>query len=261
MDNNQKERLAAGRVQAIAVRNYLNHIAAGPKPSPSEVRKLEREIAAAQEGLNSKSLSPLDELNARTKIERNLNLIDATAEEDDLVEAFVEFAPDYVTSKNIHPDVFRAVGVNERMINRIYKIAKIASPKSYDPSVIPSTDEAIVEAYLDCCRRARPKRGRTITDEEVQLRIDNATQKLQELTDDSSPIERIALLQERHDLSAMLSDRSALTNARRSGLERAFKEAFPQVASEELLSPRALSKMGVPQEVLDSISEQLSDAA
>jgi hypothetical protein len=106
------------------------------------------------------------------------------------------------------------------------------------------TEGRAVKAYLEALDKTRPKRGRKRTPDSIKKRLAVIENELE----DSSPIQRLQLIQERMDLGkelAMLDTKVDL-----SALEAAFVKTAGAYSDRKGISYAAWRELGVPADVL-----------
>ena len=101
-----------------------------------------------------------------------------------------------------------------------------------------------VRRYLEALDRHRPKRGRKRTSDSIKKRLERIEVELP----DADPLKRLALIQERIDLSAELE--ALDTNVDLTGLEEEFVKAAAAYSARKGISYAAWRELGVEAAVL-----------
>ena len=105
----------------------------------------------------------------------------------------------------------------------------------------------VVRAYLAAVEDNRPRRGRKVTKEQLQKRLDETVQRLE--SEQLDPVTRLKLVQERRNLEDRLvqSDHQDI-----SELEVEFIRSAKPWAESQGVSYAAFREIGVPASVLKS---------
>lgn len=101
-----------------------------------------------------------------------------------------------------------------------------------------------VKAYLEALEDNRPKRGRRRTPDSIQRRLDTIDAAIPT----ADPVNRLALIQERNDLTAELDNISDTTDM--SELETAFTKVAKAYSERKGIGYAAWREVGVPASVL-----------
>ena len=101
-----------------------------------------------------------------------------------------------------------------------------------------------VKDYLQALEDSRPKRGRRRTPDSIQKRLDT----IEEAIETADPMTRLALIQERNDLTVELANMSDETDL--SELESAFAKVAKAYSERKGIGYAAWREIGVPAAVL-----------
>ena len=101
-----------------------------------------------------------------------------------------------------------------------------------------------VKDYLQALEDSRPKRGRRRTPDSIQKRLDT----IEEAIETADPMTRLALIQERNDLTVELANMSDETDI--SELESAFAKVAKAYSERKGIGYAAWREIGVPAAVL-----------
>lgn len=139
---------------------------------------------------------------------------------------------------------------------------KPRKPRSNKPKTTPSaatrsmTDEhkeriaegkeqaRIVGRYLEGLAATRPKRGRKVTPETLQAKLD----KIEADLADASPLDRLNLIQERKNVQAQLEVKDSEIDM--DALEKDFVRVGKVYAERKHIARSTFTEVGVPVEVL-----------
>ena len=101
-----------------------------------------------------------------------------------------------------------------------------------------------VGAYLTALEEARPRRGRRLTKESIQKKLDD----IEEAFEAATPLKRVQLIQQRIDLEQTLESMNEMSSIEE--MEAEFVKAAHAYSERKNISYRAWREMGVPASVL-----------
>lgn len=107
----------------------------------------------------------------------------------------------------------------------------------------------VVSAYLDALQRNRPRRGRRVTREVLEARLADVEAALTDGTCDPSPMQRLALVQDRIDITQRLEAMGAKSDDM-PALEAGFVRDGAEYAQTKGITRAAFREIGVPSSVL-----------
>lgn len=103
-----------------------------------------------------------------------------------------------------------------------------------------------VRRYLIALEKNRPRRGRQVTAESLQERLEEIEQRIA----DADPLQRVHLIQERRNLEQRLRNRSEDEDDDIQTLETAFVEVAAEYGERKGIDYATWREAGVPAEVL-----------
>lgn len=139
-------------------------------------------------------------------------------------------------------------GINDMATNTKTK-KRVVSPEQKAAMATGRTEARAVKNYLDGLELTRPKRGRRRTPDSINQQLSRITD---ELATTSDPMKRLALTQDRIDLTRELDKLESKVDVDMAGLEKAFIAAAAAYSSRKGISYGAWREIGVPPKVLQA---------
>ena len=114
-----RKRIAEGRVQTAAIRNYLNHLATDRRSERTPPR-IQAELRTVQDAAETETdtIKRLQLVQRRMDLEAELNRSKSAPDPDDLLSRFIEAAAPYAERKGISYAAFREVGVPASVLRK-----------------------------------------------------------------------------------------------------------------------------------------------